>query len=253
MRRLLAALVCGLVATGCGGREEGATVLVSVAASLKDVVDDVAADFRKVHPNVTINVNAGASGLLAQQIEQGAPVDVFVSASRVEIDRLQGKGLIVGAPRTLARNRLIVIVPASSPWVGKPPREVLVAPEVKRIALGDPESVPFGRYAREALRTVDLWDTVAAKAVYAADVRQALTYADQSAVDAAIVYATDALVAKNVKELGEVPGSHDLKIEAVGARLARSTVGAAQRFLDQLASPAGTAQFVRRGFAPPEP
>ena len=245
-------LTAALVALGCAQRGEPTRILVSVAASLRDVTEDVAADFHREHPNVQVSINAGPSGLLTQQIEQGAPVDVFLSASRVEIDRLQAKGLVAGEPRVLARNRLVIIVPAGSPWIGKPPRELIVAPEVKRIAIGDPESVPFGRYAKEALTGAGLWDRLDGRTIYAADVRQALNYADQGSVDAAIVYATDALIAKNAKELGEVPGAHDLRIEAVGARLARSTVGASQRFLDQLASPTGTAAFTRRGFAPPQ-
>jgi molybdate transport system substrate-binding protein len=246
-------LVAALAALACGHPEGGTKVMVSVAASLRDVADEVAADFHREHPNVEVSLNAGPSGLLAQQIEQGAPVDVFLSASRVEVDRLKAKGFVAGEPRVLARNRLVMIVPASSPWIGKPPRELIVSPEVKRIATGDPDSVPFGRYAKEALTAAGLWDGLAGRTVYATDVRQALNYAEQGSVDAAIVYATDALIAKNAKELGEVPGAHAVKIEAVGARLARSTVGAAERYLEQLASPAGTAAFTRRGFGPPEP
>lgn len=237
----------------CGERGAAPTLLVSVAASLRDVVDDVAADFERAEPGVAVAVNAGPSGLLAQQIEQGAPVDVFVSASHVETDRLRAKGLLAGEPRVLARNRLVLVVPAGSPWVGKAPRDVLTAPALARVATGDPESVPFGRYAKEALGNAGLWEGLAGRMVYAADVRQALTYAEQGSVDAAIVYATDALLAKDVTELGEVPGAHDLRIEAVAARLARSAAPAAERFLAQLASPAGTAAFTRRGFAPPGP
>ena len=228
-------------------------ITVSVAASFRDVIQTIADDFRREHPHVTVTFNFGGSGALARQIEDGAPVDVFLSAGRPEIDRLREKGLVAGEPVVVARNRLVVVVPAASPWIGKPPRDLLASPELRRIALGDPASVPFGAYAKQALTTAGLWDAVPPKAVFAADVRQALTYADDGSVDAAVVYATDARVAKSAKAIGEMPGAKDLEIEAVAVRLERSTAGAAARFLTHLASPAARKALTDAGFLPPGP
>src|SRR5262249_33114910 len=156
-------LVVGLLLASASARAEGTKITVSVAASLRDIVTALADDFHKTHTKVEITINAGSSGVLAQQIEQGAPVDVFVSAGRLEIDRHDEKKLVAGKPVTLARNRLVLIVPRGSAWEGKPPREVLASPEVKKVATGDPETVPFGRYARQALTSAQLWDTVQPK------------------------------------------------------------------------------------------
>jgi molybdate transport system substrate-binding protein len=251
MRRAMA--VVALVAACGGGSEREATLTVSVAASLKDVVGALADDFRALHPRVQIAINSGSSGMLAQQIEQGAPVDVFVSAGRLEIDRLVQKGLVAGTPATLARNRLVVVVPRGSTWQGKPPRDVLTSADVHRVASGDPNTVPFGRYTKEALTKAALWDAVRPKMIFAMDVRQALTYAEQRDVDAAIVYATDGVSADGLVVLGELPGGQTVRIENVAARLARSQVGAAERFFKYLTSDTAAAEFVRRGFLPSAP
>jgi molybdate transport system substrate-binding protein len=241
-------------AGGCGGAAgPGQTVTVAVAASVRDVVAAVGDELHRADPSIDIILNAGSSGLLAQQIELGAPVDVFVSAGRSEVDRLVDKGLVAGAPVVLARNRLVLVVPRGSRWEGRRPDDVLGSPDVTRVASGDPETVPFGRYAREALRSAGLWDVVRPKLIFAMDVRQALTYAEQRTVDAAVVYATDALGRDTVVELGELPGGDTVRVEVVAARLARSRTPAAERLLEQLASPASAAEFRRRGFVPPFP
>jgi molybdate transport system substrate-binding protein len=249
VRRFLVVLV---LAGACGKSAPETTLMVSVAASLRDVVDALATDFRGSHPGVQFDLNSGSSGVLAQQIEQGAPVDVFVSAGRLEVDRLAEKGLLAGTPAVLARNRLVLAVPKDSAFVGKAPRDLLVSPELARLATGDPATVPFGRYAKEALTGAGLWETVSPKAIYANDVRQAITYAQEHAVDAAIVYATDVSAKDGLVALGELPGGDRVRIEAVAARLKRSTAAAAQTFLEHLASAAAATEFARRGFLPVE-
>jgi molybdate transport system substrate-binding protein len=248
----LALILTGLLALGGVARAEEATRLtVSIAASVKDVVSGpIVTAFTAAHPGVEISVNSGPSGMLARQIEDGAPVDVLVSAGWPEIQRLQAKSLVAGPPVVVARNRLVMIVPDGSRWLGRTPRAVLEAPDV-RIASGDPATVPFGAYAKQALAAIGLWDAVQPRLVFAADVRQALTYADQGAVDAAIVYATDARVAKSAKLLGEVPGAETLRIELVAVRLARAQGPAAEAFLAALRSPTARAALDAAGFLPP--
>ena len=121
------------------------------------------------------------------------------------------------------------------------------------MACGNPATVPAGRYAQEALTAAGLWQGLETKLVYTTDVRQALAYAERSEVDVAIVYATDALEREGIDVLGEIPGGSAVRVEAVAARLKRSTAGATERFIEHLAGPAGAAEFQRRGFLPVAP
>ena len=245
------ALGVGLAAAARAADDPAPRLTVSVAASLRDVIGGPIVDaFRAAHPGVEVLVNAGASGLLARQIEDGAPVDVFVSAGWPEVERLRAKGLVAGEPVVVARNRLVVIVPAGSRWVTAEPRAILAAPDV-RIASGDPATVPFGAYARDALLAAGLWDAVRPRLVFAIDVRQALTYAEQGAVDAAIVYATDARIARRARPVGEVPGAAGLRIETVAVRISRARGALAGDFLAAMRGPAARAALDAAGFLPP--
>lgn len=175
---------------------------LAVAASLREVVGELCADYTRQHPDVTCRINAGASGMLARQIEQGASVDLFLSASREWTDYLAGQGqLRADGIQVLAGNRLV--------FVGTPGRAANLAdlPRLQRIALGSPRSVPAGAYAEQALRAAALYDELAAahKLVLAQDVRQALAYAERGEVDGAFVYRSDALLARHVVILFEVP------------------------------------------------
>jgi molybdate transport system substrate-binding protein len=131
------------------------------------------------------------------------------------------------------------------------PQAALAAVEMKRLAVGDPETVPVGRYAKEALGHAGLWDDLRPKMVFAIDVRQALTYARERSVDAAVVYATDVLPDDGVVTLGDLPGAEAVRAEIVAVRLARAQSPAAAQFFDHLAGADGAAEFVRRGFLPP--
>jgi molybdate transport system substrate-binding protein len=151
--------------------------------------------------------NFAASGQLLQQIAQGAPVDVFASADEETMDKAARQGLVNSASRTsFARNQLVVVVPA----VSSPPYARLTdlaRPEVKRIAIGNPESVPAGRYAKEVLETARLWADLQPKIVNAQNVRQVLDYVARDEVDAGFVYATDAALAVNRVRVVERPAT----------------------------------------------
>ncbi len=246
-------LLVALPLVGAPVTSAAADVLtVSVASSFHDVATTLAAAFEDEHPGTTVRLNHGPSGMLARQIEDGAPVDVFVSAGWPEIERLVAKGLVAGDPVVVAGNRLVVVVPEGSPWIGREPRALLVAPGVSRIASGDPATVPFGAYAKQALEAAGLWAQVRPKLVFASEVRQALTYAEQRAVDAAIVYATDARIAKRATLLGEVPGAAGLRIETVAVRLPHAGPLAAA-FLAALRSARAHDALAAAGFVVPGP
>jgi molybdate transport system substrate-binding protein len=189
--------------TGAGAAE----ITVSAAASLKEAFTEMGRAFESANPAHKVLFNFAASGQLLQQIAQGAPVDVFASADEETMDKAARQGLVNSASRTsFARNQLVVVVPA----VSSPPYARLTdlaRPEVKRIAIGNPESVPAGRYAKEVLETARLWADLQPKIVNAQNVRQVLDYVARDEVDAGFVYATDAALAVNRVRVVERPAT----------------------------------------------
>lgn len=166
---------------------------VSAAASLTNAFQDVARAFEKTRPGVKVNLNFAASGPLLQQIRQGAPVDVFASADEETMDRAVAAQLMAPGRVDFASNSLVLVVPASQT---KPPATLvdLSAPAYAKIAVGQPASVPVGRYTLEALRSAQLEATLQPRFIYGDSVRQVLTYVGRGEVDAGFVYRSDALL-----------------------------------------------------------
>lgn len=174
------------------------TLTVSAAASLKNAMEQVQPLYNQQKSNVKLTYNFGSSGALQRQIEQGAGADVFVSAATKQMDALEKKGLLLeGTRKNLLRNQLVLIVPQNS--TGVTDFKDLTKPTVKKIALGEPKSVPAGEYAQQVLTNLKIFDQVKSKAVYAKDVRQALNYVETGNTDAAIVYLSDAKSSSKVK------------------------------------------------------
>lgn len=173
-------------------------LLVSAAASLKDVLEELKPVFQQANPRVNVTFNFGASGALLQQIEQGAPADVFISAARRQMDTLDQNGqLVPGTRGNLANNKLALIVPKDSRGVTS--FKSLTKPEIKRISIGEPRSVPAGQYAEQVLQKLNLMDQVKPKLVYANNVRQVLAAVESGNADAGMVYVTDAKISDKVK------------------------------------------------------
>lgn len=167
------------------------TLTISAASSLKDAMTDIKQIYSQSKPNVAITYNFDGSGILQQQIEQGAPVDIFISAASKNMDALQEKGLvIVDTRKNLLTNKVVLIVPKSSPTISD--FKNLTDANIKKIGLAEPESVPAGKYAREVLTSIGIFEQVKPKTVFAKNVRQVLTYVETGNVDAGIVYETDA-------------------------------------------------------------
>jgi molybdate transport system substrate-binding protein len=210
MRGFVFALVCFaalLLATGIGAQPKAADeITVSAAISLKNAFQEMGKTFMERYPGTKVIFNFGASGDLARQIEAGAPVDIFASAAQKDMDDLDQRDMIIRDTRKdFARNRVVLIIPA-----GSTTRTVslndLKREEFKKIAIGNPKTVPAGRYAEEGLRYFDLWDMIKDRLIFAENVRQVLDYVARGEVDAGIVYSTDALVrAKEVRIAAEVP------------------------------------------------
>ncbi|MEZ4485412.1 MAG: molybdate ABC transporter substrate-binding protein [Syntrophotaleaceae bacterium] len=176
---------------------------LSVAASMTGVISEVGEAFVKEHPQVRLVPNFASSGSLAKQLVAGAPADIYISANPKWMDYLVARGAVpADAVVTLAHNHLVLVGHDAVSVKG-----LQDLPGLSRIALCSPQSSPAGRYAQQALEKSGLYDRILkeGKLVLAKDVRQALLYADRGEVDAAFVYATDALLASQAKILFEVP------------------------------------------------
>lgn len=228
-----------------------AALTVSAGASLGNAFTALGKQYEAQYPGSKILFNFGASGALLQQLAKGAPVDVFASADQDTMDQAQQQGLVkAGERRNFAQNALVVIVPADSSAALARLAD-LNRPRIARIAIGNPASVPAGRYAKAALEAAQLWNAVAAKAIHTQNVRQALDYVARGEVDAGLVYATDAaLMKEKVKLAFSVPLAAPVSYPA--APLAASANGAeARRFVAYLVSAPGQAVLAQYGFRKP--
>ena len=239
-------VLAAALAAGCGPQR--ASLTVSAAASLQQPLEQLAKDYEAAHPGIAISLNFGGSGMLAQQIEQGAPADIFLSAAPQPMDQLAGQGLILpDTRRDLLRNQVVLIVPRYA--AGPDGFPALASPSVKLLALGDPATVPAGSYGRATLQSLGLWDAVQSKLVLAKDVRQVLTYVETGNADAGIVYATDAAQSRKVKVAAVAPAGSHPPVVYPAAVLRRSAHPAAARaVLDFLAGASARAVFERDGF-----
>lgn len=222
--------------------------MVFAASSLTDALKVIAADYEKQSGD-RIQFNLGASSTLARQIEVGAPADIFFSADEAKMDRLEKKGLIVKESRKRRLSNTLVIIVASENGAAIAQPKDLADAKIKRVALGDPKTVPIGVYAKEYLQKQGLWAAVESKVVATENVRAALAAVAAGNADASIVYRTDAAISKQIKVVYEVPRATGPKISYPIAlvREARQPA-AARKFLQHLASAAATKIFERFGF-----
>jgi molybdate transport system substrate-binding protein len=247
MKRLLAAVAAFTLA----GLVQAGELTVSAAASLTDAFKEIARDYEAHYPGAKVLLNFGASGALLQQIAKGAPVDVFASADQETMDAAVRQGLVAaGERKDFVRNTLVLIVPAAGgPNLKR--LEDLRQPGVQRIAVGNPASVPVGRYTRHALGSAKLWEPLEPKLINTQNVRQALDYVARGEADAGFVYGTDAALLKDkVKVALEVP--LDLPISYPIATTAASTNSAeARRFVAYVLTPTAQRILARYGFLKP--
>ncbi|MDX8046802.1 molybdate ABC transporter substrate-binding protein [Gracilibacillus sp. S3-1-1] len=193
----------------CGQEKEEVTI--SVAASLTDAMTDIIEQFEAENPNYTVAVNAGGSGALSQQIIQGAPADIFFSASLHDFKRVYQEGLIDDDYKIpLLANELV--------WIQQADTEL--ASEIdnfEQIAIGTPEAVPAGDYAKQALTGQGIYEALEGRFVFTKDVRQVMQYVEKGDVHAGLVYRTDALTSDKVQINEHLPiGTHDAIIYPVG-------------------------------------
>ena len=184
------------------------TIQISAAISLKDALTKLTEMYAKKEPKVKLQFNLGASGLLQKQIEEGAPADLFISAGKKQMDDLAAKGLIVPDTRVdLLGNELVLIVTKEKKDTIKTFADL--ADKAQSISIGQPETVPAGKYGKETLVSLKVWDKVEKRIVYAKDVRQVLTYVDSGNVDAGLIYRSDAVALQGAIVAATAPkGSH---------------------------------------------
>ena len=250
-RAFLAVMLVAVALMQAGPVLAAEELTVSAAASLTNAFPEIGQVFEKQHPGSKVIFNFAASGPLLQQIAQGAPVDVFASADQKTMDQAQEKGLIVPASRkNFVSNTLVLIVPQDSKLDVSGLKD-LAKPEVKRVGLGNPASVPVGRYTKEALTQAGLWEALQPKLIMGESVRQVLDYVSRGEVDAGFVFATDAAIAKGkVKTVAEVQG-HQPIVYPVALVAASQKQELGQEFLNLLASPEGMAILTKYGFGKP--
>lgn len=225
-----------------------AEMTISAAASLTNAFNELVGIFEKAHPGLKVNVNYAASNPLLRQIMAGAPVDVFASADQGTMDdAVKEKVVNPETRKNFAANDLVLIVPKN----GKRPENLSALQDMGKIAIGNPDSVPAGRYARAALEKAALWDKLSPHFIQGASVRQVLDYVARGEVDAGFVYRTDAMQQKDNVELVMVVDGHDPVTYPIAVAETGSNPAAGQEFINFVLSPAGQEVLEKYGFSKP--
>lgn len=249
---LVLALACllGAVFAGLSSKGKPAAPVVLAAASLQEAMDEAAARWAAKGHDQPVISTAGSSAL-ARQIEAGAPADLFVSADEQWMDYLEQRQLIrPGTRSSFLTNTIVLVAPAGSRV------KLALGPDVPlakvlgqgRLAMADPDAVPAGRYARQALENLNAWNSIAGRIASAQNVRAALALVSRGEAPLGIVYATDARADKGVRVVGTFPASSHAPVSYPLALLARSRSRDAEAFRHFLLSTEGQAIFVRHGF-----
>jgi len=252
IRRAFAVIaVIAAALAGCRGHDDAAQseLLVGAAVSLGEMLQEASRQYEAAH-HTAIHLNLAASNVLARQIQEGAPMDVFISADDAQMDAVTQQ-IAPGTRVPLYGNALVVMV--RDGW-SEPMRTLadLEAPAVTRIAIGDPAAVPAGVYAKQLLVRTGRWNGVEDRLVPSGSVRAALSAVDSGHADAAIVYRTDARAARHARLAFEITGPDAPRIVYPAAALADSAhLEQARAWLAWLEGPQGRAVAARYGFTPP--
>ncbi|MBF2029573.1 MAG: molybdate ABC transporter substrate-binding protein [Oscillatoriales cyanobacterium C42_A2020_001] len=225
------------------------TLLIAAAASLQEALEELDPIFERANSGVTVNYNFAASGPLQQQIQQGAPVDVFISAATPQMNTLQNENLILtDTRRNLLTNDLVLIVPRNSA-LGLTSFRQLTNSNVRRISVGEPRSVPAGRYAEELLTNLGILKQLRSKFVYGNSVRNVLGSVESGNADAGIVYVTDAKISDRVRRVATAPDNlHSPIVYPIAVIRASRHQQTARAYAQFLQSKQAQTVFRRYGF-----
>lgn len=249
---LLATLLLTLslrVVTPAPVSAQSAPLLIAAAASLQNVLEELDPIFESAHSGVTVNYSFAASGPLQQQIEQGAPVDLFISAASQQMDALQEKNLILtDTRRNLLTNSLVLVVPRDS-TLGLTGFRQLTNANVKKISVGEPRSVPAGKYAEEVFKNLGILAQLQPKFVFGNSVRNVLGTLESGNSDAGVVYRTDAKISNKVTQVATSPSNlHSPIIYPVAVIAASRHQSDARTYAQFLASGKAQTIFKKYGF-----
>ena len=250
----LCTIFIGGCRTGSSGANDGAALnneglTVSAAVSLKDAFNEIG-EIYKSKTGRTVSFNFGASGVLQRQIETGAPVDVFASAGEKQMNELADKNLLETATRRdFAGNRLVLIIPSDSK-ISLASFTDLTRPEVRKIAAGNPKTVPAGQYTEQLFDNLKLKESIQSKLILAEDVRQVLDYVVRGETDAGIVYESDARVAGDKVRVASVAAenTHSPVLYPIAVIKDSKNKPAAQEFLNLVLSAEGQRILQKYGF-----
>lgn len=225
------------------------TLLVSAAASLQDALQEIQPLFQQTQSNIKVNYNFGASGALQQQIEQGAPADIFFSAAARQMNALQEKTLILtDTRRNLLTNRLVLIVPSNSRLNINNFRQ-LTDNNIKRIAVGEFRSVPVGQYSEELFKNLGILTQVKSKLVLGNNVRNVLAAVESGNADAGIVYATDARLSNRVRVVATAPENlHSPIVYPIAVVSSSKNPESARKYIQFLSNQQARFVFEKYGF-----
>lgn len=248
---LLCFLAVLLVLPACGhdaaeDAQETVTLTVSAAASLTDALEETGDVFHEAHPEIKVDFNFGGSGALQQQISQGAPADIFISASKSDFDALIDNGSINEEDSVnLLKNELVLVSPTDNQTVTSFDNVT----KASQIAVGTPASVPAGKYALETFESMNITEEIEPLLVYAEDVRTVLTYVERGEVDAGLVYRTDALTSEAVEITESASeGSHEPIVYPLGMINSSENAEAAEKFYEFLQTEEALVIFEDYGF-----
>jgi molybdate transport system substrate-binding protein len=241
-------LLCCLAILPAGASAK-TEMTVLAAASLTDAMEEIIQAYEQENPDVDVIASYDASGKLLTQMRQGVPADLFFSAAQKQMDMAQEEGLLMEEPRVnLLENKAVLIVPAGR----KTPDSFENIAEAAVIAIGDPDAVPAGSYAKEIFESIGNWDALCAqtgKLVLAGNVREVLTFVATGNADAGVVYATDAKIEPDVEVICSAPeGSCEPIIYPASVLRSAGDAAAAQDFLAYVAGETGMKAFEKYGF-----
>lgn len=263
LRSVILLMLTILVISACSNQQENkdtskpkaaaVELTISAAASLTDAMQEIQKNYESKEHNVKLQLNFGASGALQQQIEQGAPVDLFLSAASKNLKALVDKQLISSDQQTNLLANTLTLITAAEPKVAVHEVKDLLNKRIQKIAMGIPESVPAGKYAEEALTKSGVWNELQPKLVQAKDVRQVLQYVQTGNADAGFVYATDALSTDQVKIAYNVDPKLYTPINyPIGIIKKAAHPKEAKQLYDYLQSKEAMDVFMKYGFSVPE-
>ena len=248
--------------SGCGGqtkekppaadglKDEAVEINISAAASLTDALTEIQKEYAK-ESNAILQFNFAASGALQKQIAEGAPCDLFISASKAHMDTLEAAGLIVADSRKDLLGNTLTLVAAAEKADAIKSYEDLTSADVASISIGTPDSVPAGKYAQQALWNLGIWDQIQDKnkVIYAKDVRQVLEYVDTGNVDCGLVYKSDTMVMETGVVVQDLPkDSYDPIVYPVALIKDSDQSEAASKFYEFLQTDYARGVFEKYGF-----